>query len=588
MSNDKIVWDSPAPSAPDSSGVVWDAPPKKGLSAKGNAYRPGFAQKVETPSVLEEALGGLKHSWDKSAIGLEKSVKGLANFIPGVNLQVDPENQENYERGKEFVKGTGPTSSIAEFAGDTAQGMAAGGGSLLTKTLANAGWSALTAPENKGEAAAWGAGGTVGGHLLGQTIKGGQRLFNKAKAWSGIGDETGRALKAIEGKVGVDEVARAAQQIDNPTPSMLPRTTAAAAQSPQLGAVERGARTRTLSGKFLEHDKAVDRAAWDELKGATKGAEAVPYLEKLPGAIVGEAQENLNKIPLSKANRVEVSKNLRELRTHQDVLSDTSGVARKQIDSIIAVMDDPNAKLGALAHLRTNVGALEAFPGQNKIKGVLDTVADARSKGVHGEALESYGHAQEALKAGQAAKRLRGTFDVEGVPRTTNYQGEAGVVSSAAGDIPSAPNMTSAPLRKALTTELEKDIGDVKYLNPDEVKKISQLSDQLRTREIYKPAEAPGSAAVGMGPLEGVASTALNAGPAWRMRGVLGTVFKGYDARTLAKVDEAMLDPQKFIAMVEAKAAKGVALEEWEKKAAQFIKSSSTVGGGVGSAIGKE
>lgn len=587
MPNDKdIVWDTPSTKTGD---ITWDNAPKPGgLSAKGNAYRPKFAQNVDNPSIVEEAIGGLKHSWDKSALGLEKSVKGLANYIPGVKLEVDPENQENYERGKEFVKGTSAASSIGEFAGDTAQGMATGGSGLLAKTAANMGWSALTAPEDKLEAAAWAGGGTVGGHVLGQAVKGGQRLFNKAKAWSGIGDDTGRALKVIEGKVGADEVARAAQQLENPTPSMLPRTTAAAAQSPQLGSIERGARTRNLAGKFQEHDKAVDKAAWEQLKTATKGAEGLPYAEKLPGSIMSEAQEQMNKIPLSKDNRGVVGQQLAALRGSQAVVGDTTGMAGKQIDSVIRVLDNPDAKLGSLAHARTNIASQERFPGQTEIKNILDDMIDARGKGIQGETLESYAHAQEALKAAQASQRLRGTFDVEGVPRTTNYQGDSGVLSHAGGEVPSVPTMSSAPLRRSLISELEKDSGDVKYMNPDEVKHINQISDQLRTRDIYKPAEAPGSANLGMGPVEGVASTVLNAGPAWRMRGAMGSFFKGFNERTMAKVDEAMLDPQKFIEMVDAKAAKGVALQEWEQKAAQFIKSSAHVGGGVGSAIGKE
>ena len=48
-------------------------------------------------------------------------------------------------------------------------------------------------------------------------------------------------------------------------PSMVPHTTAAMSESPALGALERGARTRSLGGDFASHDESVARSAWDML-----------------------------------------------------------------------------------------------------------------------------------------------------------------------------------------------------------------------------------------------------------------------------------------------------------------------------------
>lgn len=149
------------------------------------AYRLESKRGTGAPSGLEEFAGGLKHSWDKSSVGL----KGLAR-------EDTPEDKELVQQGREFVKGTGPLSSVGEFVGDVVTGIGpVKKGAAVLKAVsapvlskfprlaaaladvgANAGWSAATAPEDRGLYALAGAGGALAGRALGHAATGGSPL----------------------------------------------------------------------------------------------------------------------------------------------------------------------------------------------------------------------------------------------------------------------------------------------------------------------------------------------------------------------------------------------------------------------------
>jgi len=543
--------------------------------------RPNLAEGMDSGQRMDVGIGAGMANIGRGALSLLNKGGLLPNALKKTLADME-ENRAIYQKNSDDLGGWG---TAGEVIGEGVATLPVSGGiGLLGKGAFKAapalarfapagGWRALAArgaaegaasnvlagPSDKsvGELAQHGAGvGAVVGSVLPKTIKGAANLTTGA--WKALSPTKGaaerRGIDALERTLGPDELARAASQVENPLPSQLPRTTAAMAQSPRMGALERGARSRGTAD-FKSHDMEVDKAAWNALKDATPGADSVKMAEALPPAIFGQAQEALDKIPLSKPLRGKTAQALIGLRSDQDILA--SDVARRQINEALAILDNPDATLGALAHIRTNIGSLPAFPGQDKIKRVVTDAVDARAKGQLSDALESYGHSKEALKAAQAAQRLRQAFDVEGVPTTGQYQGHSGVDA--------VPSMSSQPLRKALANEVKADAGDVKYLDPDTVSKVNELADQLRSREIYMPSEGGGSASLDMGAAEGAASTALNAGPLWRLRGALGGAFKGLNDKTQAAVDKALLDPQEFLRLVDRKRATKAALEPWEK-----------------------
>lgn len=122
----------------------------------------------DKPGVLQETLGGLKHSWDRAAYG-------LADLFG----QQTPEMKGELQRGKDFVQRTGPMSTVGNIGGDIAQlagpgAMAAGVkglgkyGPAALDMLLGAGHGGLTAEEGEGaKGATWGAVGSGLGSAAG-------------------------------------------------------------------------------------------------------------------------------------------------------------------------------------------------------------------------------------------------------------------------------------------------------------------------------------------------------------------------------------------------------------------------------------
>lgn len=156
------------------------SPAVKTRKTQAEAYRPGFTKGTPVSGV-EEFVGGAKHQWDKAALGLK-----------GLFTDLSPEDTEQLQQGKSFVKETGPASTAGEIVGDVAMsagpvGRAARGMQWLSKAMAagpkaqvltaggaslgsNAGWGALTEPEDREKGAAYGAAGAAGGHLLTKSL----------------------------------------------------------------------------------------------------------------------------------------------------------------------------------------------------------------------------------------------------------------------------------------------------------------------------------------------------------------------------------------------------------------------------------
>lgn len=133
------------------------------------------------PGVFKQFLGGAKHAWDRAAYGLE-SLFGGESLKPLV------------ESGAQFVRETGPASTIGQVAGDIAMSAApsvravqlgrmaapvvarmglpraAGLMPLTADMAAQAGYGALTNPEDRSSGAAMGAVGAGVGNVLSSAI----------------------------------------------------------------------------------------------------------------------------------------------------------------------------------------------------------------------------------------------------------------------------------------------------------------------------------------------------------------------------------------------------------------------------------
>ena len=168
----------------------------KGLSAEGQAYRVEGAQGA--PGMGEEFLGGLKSSFDQAAMGLKsalpESVQRAGDWVDEKVTGKKVMTPELIEQGKKFEEGTGAASTVGKFAGELGMGAAATGGlgaigagvrglPLAIEAAGNAGWSALTSPDDRTGAAIGGGLGTVGGKLLSETLGGAAKVGRKVAGY---------------------------------------------------------------------------------------------------------------------------------------------------------------------------------------------------------------------------------------------------------------------------------------------------------------------------------------------------------------------------------------------------------------------
>lgn len=556
---------TPAPVAPDraDSGPAGagSAPPdlaegmpwyEKVLTGVGGGMRNTYLGAKDLVGLADEADVQERKDWAKNKGDLGWS--GTAGEIIGEGVATLP-------------IGMGVGSGLK--AGASAAGKVLPG--AVAKYLPSGGWRALAGrgavegaasnmvvgdPEQSvGERAQSGAeiGGVVGAALP-KSIKFIGKLGAATARELGTNDAAvgARGLRALERTLGKDKFAEVVNTVENSTPSQLPRTTAATSGDFRMGALERGARSRG-NVDFAPHDEAVSRRAWDLTKSATDSADQLPALKGQASKMYAEGQALLDKIPLSQDRRKAIGQKLLDMRTDQQVIANPN--LQREIDNALRVIDNPDAKLGALAELNTvlneTAGESRSIQGLRKY---LDDMIDDRTKGQMANIKAGYGVTMDQEKAAEAAARLRGKFvDENGFPSTENYYGQAGQDA--------VPEVTSGRLRRAVAQESRK--GNVDLMPPDKVEELGRLADQLRQHEIYK---TPGGSQIDRGSAEGVASTALNAGPFWRLRGALGSVFSGLNEQTMKKVDEALLDPNAFMSMVDAKRARAAALAPWEEK----------------------
>jgi hypothetical protein len=163
--NDPVVGDN----AWDNDPVVEALPPAPpqpvNTLGQAAARQAGYGL-TDKPGYVEQFAGGAKHAWDRAAAGLQ-SAAGSVGLPTGESLQ------PLVKQGGEFVRETGPASSVGQFAGDvalTAPIAATLPAALLPQIVGNAAWNATISPDNRGTAAALGGVGGAAGHMLSKAV----------------------------------------------------------------------------------------------------------------------------------------------------------------------------------------------------------------------------------------------------------------------------------------------------------------------------------------------------------------------------------------------------------------------------------
>jgi hypothetical protein len=541
----------------------------------------------------EEFLGGLKSSFDQAAMGLKsalpESVQRAGDWVDEKVTGKKVMTPELIEQGKEFEKGTGAASTVGKFAGELGMGAAATGGlgtigagvrglPLAIEAAGNAGWSALTSPDDRTGAAIGGGAGTVGGNLLAKTLGGAAKLTNKAVKYvlpevlPTEGAAAIRASRGLERTWGKPEFERVTQELEKQGPHRLPQTVASAADSAAAGASE-GAARRLHPSVFEAKDAATKSSAWEQLKRATPEATGAKTTAQGATPIYNEGQELLDRIPFSQKNRADLSTNIAALKNSNEVIANPGLIP--ELDRILAAANNDKATLGVLPELYTSLDkAAAGSPAIREAKKLIKDLADERSKGQFTNTLEGYGGAKDQVKASQAADRIRGKFMGEGdIPLTKNAKG-------------GVPEVTDQSLRQALGRETAKEAkGQGKYLDPARIKDMEAQAEALRRHELYKT--SPGSGGLDEG--FDTARAVLNTGPLRNVSGFLTSPYLTHlsDA-TKKEAAKALEDPELFMKSVAQRKAAGKSIAEWERKTEQAIRASTILGGRIGTNIGEK
>ena len=533
--------------------------------------------------LVQGGVGGLEHGLHRASRGLLKTaefmagqpisnqVKKLHQWAVSKGMPSMAPTDEMMAKEEQFVKDAPWTANVGQVVGETipeaataflgapaAEKVASTVLPQFAQKLApaiadvglNAATSATFAPENKGEAAAWAAGGTAAGRALPGAVDLVKKGVSKASDYVVPGRSVTRQLTKHLGADEFADVAGAVKKGVASGDSMLPQTTAAMSDNVKMAGLESGARGRGLID-FSKHDEAVKAAAKSKLTSITSAADDVGKLTSEVGSVTAETERRLGNMPLGKGRKAAVVEALEGLKSNQKILGDDD--AMSAVEKAIAKINDPNSNTLMLKVLSDKMGDEAKYA---PIKNVLMEAAAERSKNISAASGELTKDIQGKLTAAQASRSLRGEYADQGRR---------------------LKDINELNLNRSLTRP---------GLDSDVVEEGAKLSDELRRSKLYDSSTAQKSVRGGpeVGDLAklyfGFKTGGITLAADW--------AGKHLDKLTRVKMDAVARDPEEFLKLVTAKEARGAALEAWEKKVVSAIKAGGFIGGRVGSAIGKE
>jgi hypothetical protein len=537
--------------------------------------------------LLMKTLAGAKHGFDRAALG----TKGLFTDLSEADKQL-------LAQGSAAVDEGGAQGTVGQIAGEIAATagpaglVRAGAARVIPQAVKKAsealvksgGVARVLNPATAGRAAV--EGGTAAGMLApgegesrlgnaatGAVVGGALPLAAAAGAtpakWiareflPGGGREVTRAGRTLERSLGDEGFERAAQEVDRAMPSQLPLSTAAMADSPALAKLERGSRARSQGWDWETHDGKVYEKAWDDLQRATPQAGNSPRLVEKAKQLYDSETARFDKISLSQANRKKVVDTVEALKKSSQAIDDP--MINKELDNLLMSVTHPEARLGVVQSAYTRLAEVS---GQSKVIGAardrLRDVLDDRTKGAFSLMNRRYGRYKDAAARSDAAAAIQNRFMT---PQGQVMSGREFGVSPGR----SVPEIQAKALRKAVGEEGEQ--AGVDLIGDRSRQGLGELETELGRHDLYRASNTPGSTALDPGGQMDVAATGRN-NPIYTipgLRGILGKVFKGINKETEKVLDDALRNPQQFLAMVAAKKALGRPLTEGEQLAHQMI-----------------
>lgn len=418
------------------------------------------------------------------------------------------------------------------------------------------------------------ASAAIRGGMGAVTAKGGQRK---------AGEEVARTLR--EGAEGVDEQTVLRQTIDRlrqaqqPTQGGLniPLTTAAQLRDADLARLEAGSRTRS-GANWYDFDQAQARAVSDELMRATSAADDLAARRALRSSNYQTARNQA----MSTINESAFVNDLGRFRSQLDEAMLSSESSNPAVRNMLKAIADDIDRVTAsgmqytpdhLATIRANLSGRQNPLDPNVFKAAprdapatlsvlreVDNILNNATNNRWQTAVKSYERDSDAVRAAQAAGKVRGSFFDQETGRVL------GVAADTAGDV---PRITEAGLGRAMNVARGTDKSLV--LSPEANRRLENILEALRKQNIVQNVKKSATAGGG----SDTASNQYAAQAAGRLAGALGASGSATAAGTGAVLNklstiatankdralaEALQNPQQMISILERKLAAGAPL----------------------------
>jgi hypothetical protein len=398
-----------APLAPAAAAGAAPEPQAGGqapLSPEARAFRTlpnGQQMSTEGEGTgLESVLGGLKHSWDRGALGLKQMFpKSIQEATDKYDKFFDPNGaslEDTVRRGAAYVKEAGPGANVGQTTGDVALGTGAGAASkagVIADVAGNALLNNVLTPgdaRDKAMGSGIGAGSALGGRILTRALSGPLKPAISPEASILIDQDilpTPGQMISGEGSGGI---ARSVRAMEDRATSL-----------PIIGDIIQSARNRAAK----EYNKREINDALEPVgvKLNLTGRDALDRAHARVDDIYNAVQKDVSIDPV--VGRPTIAKALRDIDNNGQLDADHMQV----INKIIGVKIDPlvSGKVaisGAKAkniddYLTEQIKLAKRTPSKEPLVGALESIQDAWQSSMQGTTPE----AVQSLKGVMQSKR---------------------------------------------------------------------------------------------------------------------------------------------------------------------------------------
>lgn len=413
--------------------------------------------------------------------------------------------------------------------------------------------------------------GGVGGALFPGLIAGGRGIHN---AFSKSGAEQRAASKLASG-LGDDatKIRNAVADINTYFPKgaeNIPMSTATITQNPSLLLAERASRAKDPAS-WTQFDITQNRAVWDNVVRGTENAGQLGRLRET-------RQGNWNESTSKAFENFKPKKFSHEMNAFYDNIDQAlrspagQNEMRPVLTEIKRQMDDLGPQFGPehMARLRARMqGMIKGTPGDPfasapksdpyfiSLKTEIDRILNSSTGSKWNKAVQGYAKDSGPVTAARSSEAIKGAFVTpEGVFRKT--------------DVGGVPSVTQAGLRQALTQFGENNFGNT--LAPDSRTILDATLGALQRRDALQTVKGSGTGGGGSNTLMDFIAAGANVDHHGLAGMALSKVKNFSSDRTRAALDEALRNPDAFVALMERKLASGAPLTRVEEHTLNLIR----------------